>query len=576
MDKHGIAQIFDEIAILLELKGENPFKIRAYHNASRTLEDLEEDIETLVNENRLTDFPGIGKAIAEKITTLVLTDHLPYYEKLRKSIPETLLELLQVPGLGGKKIKILYEQLKIKNIEQLATACQKGKVAKLEGFGVKSQENILKNIKKLKSYAQRALWISALDWVRFISEKLSKLKEVKKVEVAGSFRRKLETVGDLDFLAAASKPERVMDWFTRQPWVELIVAKGSTKSSIRLKGGLQADLRVVPENEFAFALVYFTGSKDFNIKLRQRANRLGFSLNEYGLFALKGKQRPAIPKKSVTETDVFKALKLSYIPPELRENMGELEMAEKGKLPRLVQEGDIRGVFHCHTTDSDGHNTLEEMVEAAQLHGWEYIGIADHSKSSYQANGMDEERLFQQVDRIDELNKKGRFSTYVFAGLECDILTDGRLDFPGRVLKELDYVVASVHRSFNLDEKKMTARLVKAIENPYTTMIGHVTGRLLLKREPYAVNLTKVIDACIANKKIIELNAHPMRLDLDWRYWHKAAERGLTCSINPDAHHTSDLNYYRTGINIARKGWLKRTDILNTLPLNKIFTYFST
>ena len=347
-----------------------------------------------------------------------------------------------------------------------------------------------------------------------------------------------------------------------------------TKSSVLIDKGIQADLRIVPKDQFAFALLYFTGSKTHNIKIRQRAHELGYSLSEYGLAPLNPKQKPLPFKKQITEADIYKILGLCDIPPELREDTGEIEAAEKGALPILVNEGDIRGVFHCHTTDSDGHNTLEEMVKAAQDMGWEYFGLADHSKSSVQAHGMDEDRLFEQVQRIHKLNKSRKFSIHVFAGIECDILTNGALDFPNHVLKELDYVVASVHRSFQLDEKTMTARLIKAIENPYTTMVGHVTGRLLLRRDPYAVNLTKVIDACIANHKIMELNAHPMRLDMDWRYWHKASEKGLKCSINPDAHSIGDLQYYRAGVNIARKGWLQKESILNTWPFKKVQAYF--
>lgn len=569
MDKHEVAAILEEISLLLEIQGENVFKVRAYETAARSIEDLDEDLGRVVKEDRLQEIPGIGEGIAEKIAELVKTGHLPYYEKLKKSVPEGLLEMLTVPGLGAKKVKHLYDDLHIQNLQQLVKACEEGKLSQLHGFGPKTEENILHNIGKLKAYGKRVIWWKASLLGLPIMEKLSKLKSVKKVEIAGSFRRKLETVGDLDFLVASDHPEKVMDWFTSQPSVEMVQSKGKTKSSVRLKGGLQADLRVIPQEEFASALIYFTGSKDFNIHLRQRANRMGYTLSEYGLKALKGKKEV----RCATEATLFKALKLDYIPPELREGYLEFEAAEKGKLPKLIEPEDIRGVFHCHTTDSDGHNTLEEMVEAAEAMKWEYLGISDHSKSSFQANGMDEERLFNQIERIKKLNRSKKFSLYLFAGLECDILNDGSLDFPDRVLKELDFVVASVHRSFNLDEKKMTARIINAVENPYTTMLGHVTGRLLLKREPYKVNLPKVINACIANKTIIELNAHPMRLDMDWRLWHKAVEKGLMCSINPDAHRTTDLEFYLTGVNVARKGWLEKKDVLNTFSLAKVKKY---
>ncbi|MBS0647719.1 MAG: DNA polymerase/3'-5' exonuclease PolX [Verrucomicrobia bacterium] len=572
MDKHEVARIFDEIGVLLDITGGNPFKIRAYHNAARAVENLEEDLACLVKEKRLEEIEGIGERIAQKITLLVTTGHLPYYEKLKKKVPEGLLDLLKVPGLGGKKIKTLYEKLKIKTTEDLLKACQQGKVAKLRGFGAKTQENILSGLGKIQAYSRRMLWWKAMKIGQPILEKLSELKSVKKAEIAGSVRRKLETIGDLDFLVASSKPSQVMEWFTKQPEVEKVLAKGPTKSSVLLQKGVQADIRVIPEHEFGFALLYFTGSKDHNIRIRKRALERGWSLSEYGLEpAVKKPIKLHLPQKP-SEEDIYQALGLCYIPPELREDMGEFQIAEKGKLPVLIEEKDIRGVFHCHTTESDGHNTLEEMVHAAERLQWEYLGISDHSKSSFQANGMDEDRLFAQVEKIHKLNRSKKFSTHIFAGLECDILTNGKLDFPDAVLKQLDFIIVSVHRSFNLDEKTMTARLIKAIENPYTTMVGHLTGRLLLKRDGYSVNVNKVIDACIANHKIMELNAHPMRLDMDWRYWHKAKEKGLKCSINPDAHSVDNLQFFRAGVSTARKGWLEKKDVINTLPLSKIQT----
>lgn len=572
MDKHAIAHILDEIGILLELQGENPFKVRAYHNGARAVENIEENLEKIVQDERLETIPGIGKELAKKITTLVQTGRLPYYEDLKKTMPPGLLDLLNIPGLGGKKIKVLYQTLGIKTIEELLDACQQGKVAELHGFGEKTQENILNGIAKLKAYGRRLLWWDAEKIAIPILKQLSTLKAVKQAALAGSLRRKLETVGDLDFLVASSTPDAVMEWFTSQPWVERVTASGATKSSVRLKGGIQADLRVVPEEQFAYALLYFTGSKEHNIHIRHLFNEKGFTLNEYGIEPLNPKQSKKRLQKLTTETAIYEALGLSYIPPELREDRGEIEAAKEGSLPKLVEEDEIRGVFHCHTTDSDGHHTLQEMVRAAEKMQWEYIGISDHSKSSYQANGLNEERLFEQLQRIRALKKT---KIHVFAGLECDILDNGQLDFPDAVLKELDFVIVSIHRSFKLDEKKMTARLIKAIENPYTTMVGHLTGRLLLKRDSYAIDVQKVIDACIANQKIMELNAHPMRLDMDWRLWHHAKEKGLVCSINPDAHHIDDLQYYRAGVNIARKGWLEKEDILNTYPLEKVKAYLT-
>jgi DNA polymerase (family 10) len=575
MDKHEIARILDEIGVLLSVQGENPFKIRAYHNAARAIENLDQDLTTLVREGLLEEIPGIGESIAEKVTILIRSGKLPYYEKLKKSMPASLLDLLKIPGLGAKKVKILFEKLKIKTLEELTDACKEGKIAKLRGFGVKTQEKILTGISRLKGYGKRIIWWRAEEIGMPILQKLSQLKEVKKAEIAGSFRRKLETIGDLDFLVASSNPTAVMNWFTKQPFVSAVLSKGPSKSSVRLKQEIQADIRVVPEEQFAFALMYFTGSKEHNIKLRTRTLKQGFSLSEYG-FEPTGKKKSPFPKgmkKNISEKDVYEALGLSYIPPELREDMGEIEAAEKNKIPKLIEPSDIRGVFHCHTTESDGHNTLDEMVAAAQELGWEYIGISDHSKSSFQANGMDEERLFAQLEKISKLNKSKKYKTHIFAGLECDILNSGKLDFSNEVLKKLDFCVVSIHRSFSMDEKTMTARLIKAIENPYTTIVGHLTGRLLLRRESYALDIPKVIDAAIANKKIIEINAHPMRLEMDWRFWRKAAEKGLKCAINPDAHSTFELQYFRAGVNVARKGWLRKEDVVNTKSLKEMQTY---
>lgn len=574
MDKHDVAKLLEDIATLLEIKADNPFKIQAYTKAAREIESLDEDLCTVVKEDRLKELPGIGEHIAAKISTYVQTGHLPYYEELKQTVPAGLLELLNVSGLGGKKIKALYEGLGIKSIDELEKACRAGEVAKLPHFGDKTQSNIVSAIERLKNQKTgRMLWWDAAAIAQPILEELRQLKAVQAAEIAGSIRRKLETVGDFDFLAASSASASIMNWFTKHPNVKKILNKGPTKSSVILQNGTQADLRVVSKEQFACALVYFTGSKAHNIKIRQRANDLGYSLNEYGFEPLDAHHKPLPPKKLATEADIYQALGLCYIPPELREDTGEIEAAEKGQLPTLIEEKDIRGVFHCHTTDSDGHNTLEEMVAAAEAMGWAYFGIADHSKSSVQAHGMKEDRLMEQLERIRQLNASKKYAVHVFAGLECDILTDGSMDFPDHVLKALDYVVASVHSAFKQDEKTMTARLIKAIENPYTTMIGHPTGRLLLRRDPYAVNVPKIIDACIANHKIMELNAHPMRLDMDWRFWHKAAEKGLKCSINPDAHSVADLLYYKAGVNVARKGWLQKENIINTYPLNKVHDY---
>ncbi len=594
MDKAGIVDILESIAELLELKGENPFKIRAYSNGARALESLEKDLGEVIAAGELGEVKGIGKALVDKITTLYETDELEFYTKLKASVPEGMIALLDIPGLGPKKIKKLHDTLGVESIESLQAACESGKVAELDGFGKKTADNILRGIANREAYAARHRWWDAHEAAVPILEGLRKLKEVEQAEAGGSLRRGMETVGDLDFLVASTTPGPIMDWFTSQEGVREVTAKGETKSSVRLDDGLQADLRVVPPEQFFFALHHFTGSKDHNVRMRQRALERGLSLSEWGLFKTQnderrtqkkdgeeekkprqvnphGDEKPVVDAKS--EADIFKALDLRYIPPELREDRGEIEAAEQGELPELVTDEDIFGVFHNHTTASDGRATLDEMTQAAQDLGFEYLGIADHSKASFQASGLDEERLAAQIEKIRALNDSGKFTCRVLAGSEVDILKDGTLDFDDGVLKTLDYCVVSVHNAFSLSEDDMTKRIIKALEHEHVTMLGHLTGRLLLQREPYAVNIPKVIDAALANGKIIELNASPWRLDMDWRFWKKAAERGLLCAINPDAHATDQLKYYRAGVLTARKGWLTKDNILNCRKLASVLEY---
>lgn len=573
MDKHQIAQILQEMSLLYELKGENPFKIRAYQNAARALENLNEDLEQIILENRLREIEGIGEAMQSKILTLHETGTLLLYEELKAEIPEGLRSLLQIAGLGAKKVKTLYETLNIQSVEELKKACQEKKVQKLEHFGEKTEQNILQGIEHLEQYHKKDIWWKAWQVASFLLKEIKKLPQVKEAEIAGSIRRKLETIGDVDLLVASSDPKPVMDWFTKQSEIT-VTQKGETKSSIRLKNGMQVDLRVILPQEFVYALHYFTGSKQHNIKIRQIAHEQGHLLNEYGIFPIDSKTKPLFPKrKKVTEKDLFESLGLSYIPPEMREDLGEIEAAKKKQIPTLIEFEDIQGVFHCHTAESDGHNTLEEMVEGAQEFGWKYIGITDHSKSSVQANGLSEERLLDQIKKIEKLNQSKKYSIHVFAGTECDILIGGSLDFSDEILKQLDFVIASIHQPFKQDEKTITKRMIKAIEHPLTTMIAHPTGRLLLKREPYPIDMQKVIDAAIANQKIIELNTNPYRLDMDWRLWHRAIDKGLLCSINPDAHHVDHYLFIHAGINVAKKGWITKDHVFNTWPISKIKKY---
>ncbi|HTQ31231.1 MAG TPA: DNA polymerase/3'-5' exonuclease PolX [Opitutaceae bacterium] len=579
MTKNEIADVLNEIGTLLELKGENPFKVRAYQAGARAVEGIEDaELAALIREQRLETVKGIGEALAKKIAELHATGRLKFYDELKASIEPGLVEMLQIPGLGAKKVRVLHDKLGVDGIAELAAACAAGRVAALDGFGEKSQEKILAGIKNREAYGRRHLWWDAWQTAEPILAGLRALPAVVRAEAAGSLRRGLETIGDLDFLVAAIEVAPVVDWFTRLPGVKEVTAKGETKASVRFDWGLQADLRIVPEEQFVFALHHFTGSKDHNVQMRQRALAQGLSLSEWGLVAAEGegtaKEKAKGEKRKLekikTETDIFGALGLHFIPPELREGAGEIEMAERGELPRLVEPGDLRGAFHNHTTASDGRNTLIEMVVAAEALGWEYFGIADHSKSSFQANGLNEERLLKQVEEIRAMNVSRRFKPHIFTGTECDILPDGRLDFDESVRRKLDYVVVSVHSVFAQSEAEMTARIIRALEQPRVTMLGHLTGRLLLRREGYAVNAAKIIDAAIANGVAIELNANPQRLDMDWRHWRRAAEKGLLCVINPDAHETAGLAYIRAGVNAARKGWLTREQVLNTRPLAEI------
>jgi len=575
MTKEEIAGVLEQIATLLELKGENPFKIRAYANAARAIETFGGNISNLQDEEALAKIPGIGKSIADKIKELVATGSLKYLEELRAEFPAAILQLFSIAGLGAKKIKALYDKLHISSIEELREACETGRVAQLPGFGETTQAKICKAIEERAKHSGYFQFGQIAQEAETLKSDLAGHPDALQVDVAGSYRRRKEVVHDLDLVVATKKPDAITKFFVVHPLVESIIAQGPTKSSVRLRSGVQCDLRVVSAAEYPFALAYFTGNKEHNIELRSRALQRGWTLNEYRLAPLPPnpksiKKKPAekIPKVG-DEADLYRAVDLDFIPPELRENSGEFEAAEKHSLPRLIEQENLRGTFHCHTTASDGHNTLEEMAEAAQALGLEYLGIADHSRSSIQARGLDEAKLRAQVAAIRKLNKKfDRFR--LFAGVECDILRDGSLDFEDKVLSELDYVVASIHSVFNLSEPDMTRRVIRAMENPFVTILAHPTGRLLLKREPYQIDIPAILDAAAETGTWVELNAAPKRLDLDWRWWPRAKEKGVKCVIDPDAHRAERLQDLWFGIGIARKGWLTKEDVVNCLPLDKI------
>lgn len=574
MDKHAVADILNEIALLLELKGENPFKTRAYINGARTLESLEESLETLIEENRLRELKGFGDALQKKVTELVSTGKMTYYEDLKESLPAGLLEMTDLPGVGPKKVRALYEELDIDSIEKLEAACKDGKVAELGGFGKKTEQKILEGIDFRRKFASKFHLHHALAAAEPILEALRDHPAVIRCTTAGSLRRSKEIIGDLDFLVSSRKPVDVITYFTQLPGVMKIIAAGDTKASVNLEDGLQADLRVVNDAEFPFASHYFTGSKEHNIVMRQRAIDRGLRLNEYGLF--KSKEETRDPKRLVTcntEQEIFDHLGLDYIEPELREDMGEFDAAEKGTLPRLLEWTDLRGSLHNHSNWSDGHQTLRGIADMAIELGLEYWAVTDHSKSSFQANGLSPERLRDQLKKVAELNAQLADEGQEFqllTGTEVDILNKGKLDFEDELLAELDVVVASVHQGFTQKEDEMTRRIITAAENPHVHMLGHLTGRLLLERNAYAVNQHAVIDACAETGTWIELNASPWRFDMDWRLWPYAKKKGVRCVINCDAHQESHAGYLRLGAGVARKGWLEKNDVINTLPLKKL------
>lgn len=570
MTRETAAQILERIALLLELKGENPFKIRAYKTGAEVVESYPGDIMQLAIDGKLAGVKGIGEALRDKLHEMATTGKLEFFDKLRAEFPEGLFELFEVQGLGPKKIAALYSQLGVGSIADLKVACEDGTAAKISGFGEKTVVKILESIAFRDAHASEFRVDQVYAVAQTMLEALRDHPAVSRAEVCGSFRRGKETLHDLDFLCATKKPEEVIADFVRLPMVEKVIAQGGTKASIYTAGGLQCDLRAVSSAEYPFALNYFTGSKEHNVVMRQRALDKGWSLNEYGFTVVEGKEAPPIPEEIYNEAEIYRALGLDLIEPELRENSGEFEAAEHGQLPRLIELENLRGVFHNHTTASDGTASLREMAEAARDLGMQYLGIADHSKSSFQANGLNEVRLRAQIAEIHALNEEFEGHFRLFSGTEVDILKDGSLDFSDELLSELDYCVASVHNVFNLPEAEMTKRIIRAIENPHVTMLGHVTGRLLLQRPSYAVNIPAIIDAAAATGTIIELNASAWRLDMDWRWWRLAKEKGVKCSINPDAHSTRGLQDVLFGVRAARKGWLTRKDVINCLPLGEV------
>ncbi len=565
MKNREIAQIFYEMGEILEIKGDNPFKIRAYYKAAQNMESLTEDIEKVVQENRLSELPGIGAKLALKIKEYVTTGKMHAYEKLKKEVPSGLIKILSVPGVGPKTAKLLYEELKIDSIEKLEKAAREHRISQLPHLKEKTEENILKGIELIKGGMERMPLGIALPLANEIVGVLKKLSEVKKINPAGSLRRRKETIGDIDILITSTHPAKVMDVFTNLPCVSQVIAQGETKSSILTKEGIHVDVRVLNPKNYGAALQYFTGSKEHNIALRTLAAKKGYKISEYGIFDKKSGRRLAGEK----EEDIYEVLGLSYIEPELRENQGEIEAARANGLPKLIEERDIKGDLHIHSNWSDGSASIEKIVEAARKRGWEYAAICDHSKSLKIAGGLSDQELREQIKEIRKLNKKLK-DFRVLAGIEVDILKDGSLDYPDELLKQLDFVVAALHSGFKQSGKQITKRIVKACENKWVDVIAHPTGRLLGERAPYEVDLDRVIKVAKETGTFLEINAYPKRLDLNDIHSRKAKEAGVKISIGTDAHTLDQLDYMIIALTAARRGWLEKKDVLNALPVDKL------
>ena len=569
MDKHDLARIFNEIGLLLELKGENPFKSRAYYNAARTIENLTEDLAEIIEAGRLSELPGFGVALVNKVEEWSSTGTIEYYENLKNTTPPGLFELLRVPGLGAKKINTIYQLLGVTSLEILEEACNQNQLLALPGFGAKTQAKIYAGIQFIKEHRGEFLLGEVWPVVLRLKEGITAVPGVLRVEIAGSLRRFKEVVKDIDLVASAEGSGRVIHEFINFPMVTQVIASGETKGSVLLKNGVQVDLRVVKPEEFPHVLQHFTGSKEHNTALRRLAKDLGYKVSEYGLF----KEDDSEPIYCDDEAGIYQQLGLAYIPPELREDQGEIEAALAGKLPELIGPESVKGIFHVHTNYSDGVNSLREMAEAAMRRGYQYLGIADHSQVAVYAGGLNSETLKKQFEAIDELNLE--YPDFrIFKGTEADILPSGDLDYGPEILSKFDFVIGSIHSNFRMNKEEMTARILKAMDSPFLTMLGHPTGRILLERPGYEVDLDAVIEKAALKGVIIEFNANPYRLDLDWRWLRKAKEYSVKIAINPDAHSIVELDLVRSNLVVARKGWLESSDVFNTLNAEAVAKYF--
>ncbi|MFN1834934.1 DNA polymerase/3'-5' exonuclease PolX [Balneola sp. MJW-20] len=577
-----VAAKLREVFQLMQLAGENRFRAIAFDRAAQTIEGLGEDINEYIRNQNLTDIKGIGKSIAEDIYCLAGEGEMPVLTAYREKVPEGLVQWLNISGLGPKNAYKIHKELGISTLEELKEKLQDGSVAGLSGLGEKSAQKIMKSIEWMEKFNERCRLDEAKEIADAILNSLKDIEGVKKIEVAGSYRRGLETIGDVDILIAANEKdiENLFDVFTSHERVTEVLGRGETKSSVRTKEGRQVDLRIVSEEEFPAALMYFTGSKEHNVRLRQRARERGMALNEYGLFKLneEGETDFDKPVKTKSEEDIYKKLDLNFIIPELREDRGEIEIFEDQESLNLITEADIKGVIHAHSTWSDGKYSIREMAEACMERGYEYLGLTDHSRTAAYAGGLTVEGVKKQWKEVDQLNeefeKEGK-NFVIFKGIESDILGDGSLDYEDEILEQFDFVIASVHNSLDMPREKMMERMRSAIKNPYTRILGHPTGRLLLKRSESEMDLNELVELAAEHNTAIEINANPWRLDLDWRFGNKAREVGLMTSINPDAHTIEGIDDIEFGVRIARKGKYDKDRVLNTMSTKLVREFFS-
>jgi DNA polymerase (family 10) len=576
MENVDIAKIFFEIANILEIKGENPFRIRSYRNAGLTIENLALDLKAIIerDESELEKIPNIGKSLHEKIVEIIKTGKCAYLEKLLKEIPPSLLELLKVPALGPKKIQLLYTKRGIKDIDSLLKAAREGHLRDLPGMGEKTEKKIISSIESFKRNIGRFKLSEVISYATPLVKYLEGIEGVYNVAPAGSLRRRRETVGDLDILVTCKEDSPVMDRFVYYHEVKEVLAHGETKSSVIMKCGLQTDLRVLDRESFGAALHYFTGSKDHNVAMRGRAKKIGFKINEYGIFKEEGGERVG----GKGEEEIFSLLGLDFIPPELRENRGEIEAAELNSLPNLISVKDIKGDLHMHTTESDGSNSIEEMAHSAMERGYEYIAITEHSKSLTIAHGLNEERLLKQINEIDSINlklKRKNIPFSVLKGIEVDITADGGLDLDDSVLSQLDIVVGAVHSRFGMEKEAMTERVKKALCTGMVDILAHPTGRLINEREPYLIDMEKIMETAKRYDVALELNAFPDRLDLNDIHCKMARDMGVKVVISTDAHNMLQFDNIKFGIDTARRGWLEKGDILNTMNYRDLKKFLS-